>query len=162
MKALKGVYCGSFDPITLGHEAVILSASKMYDLTILIACNSLKKEPLFNEQDREKLIKISCPPKIKVQYLASHRTLGSYCIQHKIDVIVRGLRNINDLEYELQIASVNADQCPAQTVFIPAPPRFGHISSSMVKEVASLGGNISKYVNVHVKDGLFQKINKIT
>lgn len=151
----KAVYAGSFDPITSGHEAVINAASKMFDLTVIIATNKSKKH-LFNSDERLSLVNRSTPPDVKVVNI-DNMLLAEYCKMFGIDIIVRGLRNINDLEYELQIASVNSDLCKSQTVFIPAPQELSYISSSMVKEVAFFGGDTSKYVNSLVKEAMIKK-----
>ena len=153
---MKAIYAGSFDPITFGHEAIINAAAKMYDLTVVIAFNAAKKH-VFSLEERQSLVRASLPTSVDVDVLPQNRLLATYCKDNNIDVIVRGLRNGFDLEYEMQLAAVNADQCSSQTVFLPAPARLGHVSSSMVKEVASMDGDISKYVNLHVNFALTKK-----
>ena len=152
----KAVYAGSFDPVTFGHECIINAAAKMFDLTVAIATNPHKKH-LFDLDTRTDLVRRAIPSKVKTATLKSG-LLTEFCRENGISVIVRGLRSVNDLEYELQIANTNRDLFEhAQTIFIPAPAPLNYISSTQVKEVASLGGNISKYANSHVKNALTKK-----
>ncbi len=154
---IKAIYCGSFDPVTFGHEWVINSAAKMFDLTVVIANNPSKK-CMFNIDERLDLMKKSVPFNVAVSTLKSG-LLTNYCLDNDVNVIVRGLRSINDLEVELQIANTNRDLASTvETVFIPAPSYLNYISSSQVKEVASLGGDVSKYVNKHVKEALTKSL----
>ncbi|MFM6971639.1 MAG: pantetheine-phosphate adenylyltransferase [Rhodoluna sp.] len=154
------VYPGSFDPITLGHLDIIARASKLFEEIHIVVVHNPKKTPAFSSFERIELIKaslaeknISGPAKISVDSLDSG-LLVNYCKMVGATALVKGFRNNVDLDYELPMAQVNRDLTGVETVFIPADPVFGHVSSSLVKQVVDLDGEVEKYVTTSVVKAL--------
>lgn len=146
------VYPGSFDPITLGHLDIAARAANLFDEVHVLVVHNPSKAPRFSSEERVELIrtslaelKIAGPAKISVDTLDGG-LLVNYCKMVGASALVKGFRTSVDLDYELPMAQVNRDLAGVETVFIPADPIHGHVSSSLVKQVAALGGDVSKYV----------------
>ena len=146
------VYPGSFDPITLGHLDIAARAANLFDEVHILVVHNPSKAPRFSSEERVELIrtslaelKISGPGKISVDTLDGG-LLVNYCKMIGATALVKGFRTSVDLDYELPMAQVNRDLASVETVFIPADPIHGHVSSSLVKQVADLGGEVTKYV----------------
>ena len=147
------VYPGSFDPITLGHLDIAARAANLFDEVHILVVHNPGKSPRFSSEERVELIrtslaelKISGPAKISVDTLDGG-LLVNYCKMVGATALVKGFRTSVDLDYELPMAQVNRDLAAVETVFIPADPIHGHVSSSLVKQVADLGGAVTKYVS---------------
>ncbi len=145
---IKALYTGSFDPLTNGHLNIIERASKLYDeLTIGIIVNYSKKS-MFSLEERKEMIEetLSQLDNVKVEFFSG--LLADYVNENKFNVVVRGLRAAMDFEYEIQMAHMNARLFDEQveTVFLMTDPKYSFISSSMMKEVHSLGGSIEGLV----------------
>ena len=143
----KALYSGSFDPLTMGHMDIIRRAAKLYDeLTIGIIVNP-SKQAMFTLEEREEMLKevLKDYDNVKVDHFSW--LLADYVNRNGFDVVVRGLRNTTDFDYEIQMAHMN-DRLfnQAETVFLMTDPRYSFISSSVVREVSSLGGNIEGLV----------------
>ena len=144
----KALYSGSFDPLTMGHMDIIERAAKLYDeLTIGIIVNPSKKA-MFTLEEREEMLKevLKDYDNVNVDHFSG--LLADYVNRSGFDVVVRGLRNTTDFDYEMQMAQVN-DRLfndSTETVFLMADPRYSFISSSVVREVSSLGGSIEGLV----------------
>lgn len=154
------VYPGSFDPITLGHLDIIARAAKLFDELHVLVVHNPKKAPNFSSLERVELIRasiaeqhISGPAKISIETLDSG-LLVNYCKMIGAEALVKGFRNNVDLDYELPMAQVNRDLTGVETIFIPANPIYGNVSSSLVKQVADLGGDVDKYVTSSVAKAL--------
>lgn len=151
MSNKKAVYPGSFDPLTNGHLDVIKRASELYDeLVIAVLINTTKKN-LLTLEERVELIKEETKdlPNVKVDSFVG--LLVDYCDKNEIGVIIRGLRVNSDYEYEMQIAQMNKTLNPKiETVFLLTNTKYSFISSSLIKEVASFGGDIGNMVPVSV------------
>lgn len=140
------VYGGSFDPVTIGHLDVIHRASSLFDRTIVAIGIHPTRSPLFTVQERLALLRRETKGIRGVEVTAFEGLLIHYCQQVGARVLVRGLRAATDFEYELQIAHANADLAPAiDTVFLPTRTKYGFISASLVREIASHGGDVSHY-----------------
>ena len=145
---IKALYTGSFDPLTNGHLNIIERAAKLYDeLTIGIIVNYSKKS-MFSLEERKEMIEetLSHLDNVKVEFFSG--LLADYVNENKSNVVVRGLRAAMDFEYEIQMAHMNARLFDEQveTVFLMTDPKYSFISSSMMKEVHSLGGSIEGLV----------------
>jgi pantetheine-phosphate adenylyltransferase len=142
------VYPGSFDPITFGHIDIATRAAKLFDTVHVLVVHNPAKNPKLSLEKRVELVKAvlaDVPGNFIVDSLASG-LLVDYCRSISAQALVKGVRTNVDLDYELPMAQVNRDLSGIDTVFLPADPAHGFISSSLVKQVADLGGDISKYV----------------
>jgi pantetheine-phosphate adenylyltransferase len=154
------VYPGSFDPITLGHLDIIARATKVVDELHVVVVHNPSKTPRFSSSERVELIRASLAEhgaysnaKVVVDTLDSG-LLVNYCRMVGASVLVKGFRSNVDLDYELPMAQVNRDLAGVETIFIPADPQHGHVSSSLVKQVADLEGSVTKYVSQAVARAL--------
>jgi len=154
------VYPGSFDPLTLGHLDIAARAAKMFDEVHILVVHNPGKTPRFSLEQRVSLIqeaikglRLRAGSKIVVATLPTG-LLVDYSHRVGASALVKGVRTNVDLDYELPMARVNRDLADVETIFIPADPSFGHISSSLVKQVAALGGDVSKYVPAAVAQAL--------
>jgi pantetheine-phosphate adenylyltransferase len=154
------VYPGSFDPITLGHLDIAARAAKLFDELHIVVVHNPSKAPRFTSEQRVELIsaslaelKIAGPAKISIDTLDSG-LLVNYCKMVGATALIKGFRTSVDLDYELPMAQVNRDLAGVETVFLPADPIHGHISSSLVKQVADLDGQVEKYVSEAVARAL--------
>jgi pantetheine-phosphate adenylyltransferase len=150
------VYPGSFDPITFGHIDIATRAAKLFEAVHVLVVHNPGKNPKLSLDKRVELVKAvlaNQPGNFVVSSLASG-LLVDYCKEVKAEALVKGIRTNVDIDYELPMAQVNRDLSGIETVFLPADPAHGFISSSLVKQVASLGGDISKYVPAEVVEAL--------
>jgi pantetheine-phosphate adenylyltransferase len=150
------VYPGSFDPITFGHIDIATRAAKLFETVHVLVVHNPGKNPKLSLDQRVELVKAvlaNQPGNFVVSSLASG-LLVDYCKEVKAEALVKGIRTNVDIDYELPMAQVNRDLSGIETVFLPADPAHGFISSSLVKQVASLGGDISKYVPAEVVEAL--------
>lgn len=150
------VYPGSFDPITFGHIDIATRAAKLFETVHVLVVHNPGKNPKLSLDKRVELVKAvlaNQPGNFVVSSLASG-LLVDYCKEVKAEALVKGIRTNVDIDYELPMAQVNRDLSGIETVFLPADPAHGFISSSLVKQVASLGGDISKYVPEEVVEAL--------
>ena len=142
------VYPGSFDPFTYGHLDIATRAAKMFETVHIVVVHNPAKKPRLTTTQRVDLITEilkNKPGNFVVSSLDSG-LLVDYCKSLKADALVKGVRTNVDLDYELPMAQVNRDLSGIETIFIPADPTHGFVSSSLVKQVFDLGGDISKYV----------------
>ena len=156
------IYPGSFDPVTYGHIDIIKRASKLADSLIVGVLNNSAKKGLFTVEERvEMLLEVTKDiPNIKI--MSFDGLLVEFAKQNGANAIIRGVRAITDFDYELQMAQTNrALYDEADTVFIPTSIEYSFLSSTIVKEVASLGGDISRFVTPYVADKLKKKYNSL-
>lgn len=143
------VYPGSFDPFTLGHLDVAKRALSLFDRLEVLVVHNPAKTPSFSPEQRVEQIRQALAEaglqNVTVSSLSSG-LLATHCAQLGATAIVKGVRNDSDLQVELPQARVNRDQSGIETAFLPGDPALSHISSSLVRQVADLGGDISKYV----------------
>ena len=156
------VYPGSFDPITLGHVDIIERCSKIVDELHVLVVHNPEKTPRFSSAKRIELIQESLKeagviaPNIKVTELSSG-LLVDYIRKVDAKLLIKGFRNNVDLDYELPMAKVNRDLSGIETIFISADPQYGLVASSLVREVASLGGPVQNYVSAAVAKALLEQ-----
>lgn len=145
---IKALYTGSFDPITVGHMNIIERASRLYDSLTIGVIDNPSKKAMFSLAEREEMIRATFGhiANVKVDHFSG--LLADYVNANDYNVIVRGLRATGDFEYEIQMAQMNARlfNSSVETVFLMTDPKYSFISSSMVKEVSSLGGCIEGLV----------------
>ena len=153
------IYPGSFDPVTNGHMDIIQRASTMFDKLIVVVLINPLKNYSFSIPERVKLLSQVTQGIRNIEIDSYDGLLADYFTQHNVDVIVKGLRATSDFEYEFQMAHTNKDLNPrAETVFIPASLNTTFISSSMVKQVAMFGGDLSKYVPTEIHGEISRKL----
>jgi pantetheine-phosphate adenylyltransferase len=147
------IYPGSFDPLTNGHLSLIQRGLQMFDRLIVAIAVNPKKVPLFTLEERRELIREACQdPRVEVDSFQG--LLVEYAKQRNVNVLIRGLRAVSDFEYEFQLANMNRKLAPGiETVFMMTGEDYFYISSQLVREVASLGGDVTGLVpeNVHAK-----------
>ncbi|QRK06849.1 pantetheine-phosphate adenylyltransferase [Archangium violaceum] len=144
------IYPGSFDPLTNGHLSIIQRALQMFDRVIVAVAVNPKKVPLFSEEERKEFIREACPdPRMEVD--AFHGLLVEYANRRGVNVLLRGLRAVSDFEYEFQLANMNRKLAPGiETVFMMTGEDYFYVSSNLVREVASFGGNVEGLVPPNV------------
>ncbi len=160
-----GIYPGTFDPITKGHLHIIKRASKLVDHLIVAVANNQKKGPLFSIEDRLAMVQTDidnlpdkhCPITVE----SFEELLISYAHRKKATCLFRGLRAVSDFEFEFQMTGMNAKLAPdIETVFLMASDKWQFVSSSFIKEIGSLGGDIGEFVTPAVNTRLQEKFKK--
>jgi pantetheine-phosphate adenylyltransferase len=152
------IYPGTFDPITNGHIDIIKRALKLFDKVIITVARNSAKDPLFSEQERLAMIKEAVRHLKGVEVDTFDGLLVSYAKRKKATAFVRGLRAISDFEYELQMALMNRKlNEDLVTVFLMPNEKYTYLNSSIVREIASHSGNVSKFVPPHVLRELKRK-----
>ena len=142
------IYPGSFDPVTLGHYDIIERASEIFDKLIVGVLINSAKSPLFSVEERVKMLEDVTSDLPNVEIRAFNGLLIDFVRQNDANVIVRGLRAITDFEYELQLAQMNRVIAPEiDTLFLTTNLKYAYLSSSMAKEVAMYGGDISEFLD---------------
>ncbi|MCX6450282.1 MAG: pantetheine-phosphate adenylyltransferase [Actinobacteria bacterium] len=144
---MKRVVCpGSFDPITFGHLDIIERASTLFDEVVVAVLVNQTKKTLFTVQERIEMIKevTSKYPNVKVDSWTG--LLVDYCKKNEIPMIVKGLRAVTDFDYELQMSQINLQLQGVETLFMSTAPAHSFLSSSLIKEIAVYGGDVSSYV----------------
>ena len=142
----RAVCPGSFDPVTNGHLDVIERASKLFDEVAVLVTVNKSKSGMFTVDERLDMLRESTADLPNVRVDAFHGLLVDYCRKHDIRAIVKGLRAVSDFDYELQMAQMNHRLSGVDTVFVPTSPDSSFLSSSLVKEVATWGGDVSGLV----------------
>ena len=154
----RAVCPGSFDPVTLGHLDIVERASAIYDeVTVAVLVNK-KKSSLFTVEERMDLLRQVTASYGNVRVDSFHGLLVDYCRTKQIPVIVKGLRAISDFDYELQMAQMNHGLAGVETLFMTTNPLFSFLSSSLVKEVATYGGDVSGLVPPLVHASLTERL----
>ncbi|TDC79777.1 pantetheine-phosphate adenylyltransferase [Streptomyces hainanensis] len=158
-RPLRRAVCpGSFDPITNGHLDIVARASKLYDVVHVAVMINKSKQGLFTVEERIALIEECTESYGNVVVEAFHGLLVDYCKQRDIPAIVKGLRAVSDFDYELQMAQMNNGLSGVETMFIPTNPIYSFLSSSLVKEVATWGGDVAHLVPEPVLRALREKL----
>lgn len=156
---VRRVVCpGSFDPITNGHLDIIARASKLYDVVHVAVMINESKQGLFTIDERIALIEEVTAEFGNVQVESFHGLLVDFCKQRDIPAIVKGLRAVSDFDYELQMAQMNHGLSGVETLFVPTNPTYSFLSSSLVKEVAKYGGDVSHLLPPKVLDALTERL----
>ena len=158
---LRAIYPGSFDPVTNGHLDVIRRASGLVDELIVGVLNNKAKTPLFSVEERVKMLKEVTKELPGVKIVPFEGLLIDFVKEMSAKMVVRGLRAVTDFEYELQMAQTNHKLAEdIETVFLTTSLEYSYLSSTIVKEVAAFGGDISQFVPEHVEEKIKSKITK--
>ena len=157
---LTAIYPGTFDPITNGHTDIVERATRMFDLVIVAIAGSTGKSPTFSTAQRVVLAREALAGISNVEVASFTGLMTVYAKQRGARVIVRGLRAVSDFEYEFQMASMNRQLYgQAETVFLTPAEHLSYISSSLVREIATLGGDVTRFVHSAVNTALHEKLS---
>lgn len=155
------IYPGSFDPVTLGHLDIIKRSASLCDTLIVGVLNNSTKTPLFSVDERVNMLKEVTKDIPNVEIMSYSGLLVDFAKKQNIKAIIRGLRAVTDFEYELALSQTNHAINPdVDTIFLNTSIEFSYLSSSMVKEIAMYGGDISKFVPKPVIDKMYAKYQK--
>ena len=156
----RAIYPGSFDPVTNGHVDIILRSSKIVDKLIVGVLNNSAKKSLFSVEERVSMLKELTKDLPNVEVTSFDGLLVDYMREIDASIIVRGLRAVTDFEYELQIAQTHhIENTDIETIFLTTNLQYSYLSSTIVKEFASYGGDISKFVPEQFVDRIYEKYN---
>jgi pantetheine-phosphate adenylyltransferase len=157
----RAVYPGTFDPITRGHEDLVRRAASMFSQVIVAVADSRGKQPFFNLQERVAIARESLAPFGNVRVEGFTGLLMDFVRGQNARIVLRGLRAVSDFEYEFQLAGMNRNLYPdVETLFLTPAEQYTFISASMVREIATLGGDVSSFVNPSVLPHLKAKLAK--
>lgn len=155
----RAIYPGTFDPITRGHEDLVRRASVMFSDVIVAVADSRGKQPFFSMEERVAIARESLASFGNVRVEGFSGLLMDFVRKQNARIILRGLRAVSDFEYEFQMAGMNRNLYPdVETVFLTPAERYTFISATMVREIASLGGDVSSFVNPRVLPHLKAKL----
>jgi pantetheine-phosphate adenylyltransferase len=149
---------GSFDPVTLGHLDIIERSARHFDEVIIaVIRNPQKSQSLFSLEERQEMLKeaLSHVGNVRLEFFKG--LLVEFAREHGADAIVKGLRAVSDFDYELQMAQMNQKLSGIDTFFLSTSPQYSYLSSSLVREVARFGGDVSAMVPKHVNDRLIER-----
>jgi len=162
-KKLKVVYPGTFDPVTLGHEDLVRRAANLFPAVIVAVAGSSSKKTMFSLDERVSMTQAVFSNLPNVQVLGFSGLLMQFVQAQDAQMVIRGLRATSDFEYEFQLAGMNRKLYPEfETLFLTPSEQFMFISSSLVREVATLGGDVQAFVSPTVKDAILQKLGKLS
>lgn len=156
----RAVCPGSFDPVTIGHLDVFGRAAALFDSVVIAVGSNMSKTALFSPAERVVMLEEAC-----VEWPSVHVTLFSgllvdFCRDNDVDVIVKGLRSGGDYDYEVAMAQMNRRLTGVDTAFLPTAPELSFVSSSLVREVASLGGDVSPFVTTGVLTRIRERLSE--
>ncbi|MGH8193020.1 MAG: pantetheine-phosphate adenylyltransferase [Woeseiaceae bacterium] len=155
------MYPGTFDPITLGHEDLVRRAVRLFDKVVVAIAANPGKEPMFSLDERVALARSVLGDVDRVEVTGYEGLTVNFAREHGLKVIVRGLRAISDFEYEFQLANMNRHLTDeVETAFLTPTETYTYISSSLVREIASLGGDITEFVSPKVKMALQERCGR--
>ncbi len=159
---ITAIYPGTFDPITNGHSDLVERAAKLFDTLIVgvAAYPNPSKKPAFSIEERVELARTVLGHIKNVRVQTFDTLLADFVRAEGAKVILRGLRAVSDFEYEFQLASMNRQLVDAETMFLTPAEQYSYISSSLVREVATLGGDVSKFVHPVVHQALIERVRK--
>ena len=155
------IYPGSFDPITNGHVDLIHRACKLFDKVIIAITQNTNKDSFLSIDQRVKAVETAIEPLTNTRVLSFDSLLVDFAREHNAQIIIRGLRAVSDFDYEFQLSGMNKRLNPTiETLFMTPSEEFANISSSLVREILSLGGDISQFVPESVKTILLSSSTK--
>jgi pantetheine-phosphate adenylyltransferase len=155
------IYPGTFDPVTCGHTDICRRALKMFDHVVVGVADNPQKKPFFNLQERIEMLEIIFKEEPRISVKPFSGLLIDFARDCDSEVILRGLRAISDFEYEVQLAGMNRSLAPSvETVFLTAAEKFAFVSSSLVREIARLRGDVSSFIHPEIHQRLTDKLNK--
>jgi pantetheine-phosphate adenylyltransferase len=155
------IFPGTFDPITNGHRDLIERASKMFDKVIVAVAENKQKNPCFSLEERVKLAKIVLSHVQNIEVIGFNNLLVEFTRAKGANAVIRGLRVVSDFEYEFQLANMNRRLAPEiETIFLTPSEQFSFISSTLLREIASHGGDVSSFVHQDVVKALIKRFER--
>ena len=155
----RAIYPGTFDPVTRGHIDIVRRALKMFDGVVIGVADSPAKKPFFNLEERLDMLQTVFAEDVEVRVRPFSGLLIDFARENNATIIVRGLRAISDFEYEVQLAGMNRSLAPEiETVFLTAAQRYAFVSSSLVREIARLKGDVSEFLHPVILQRLTDKL----
>jgi pantetheine-phosphate adenylyltransferase len=152
------VYPGTFDPITNGHVDLVLRATRLFDRVVVGVAKDTGKNPVCALKERVELAKLALADVPNVEIVPFEGLLVDFCKSHGAGIVIRGLRAVSDFEFEFQLASMNRRLAPeVETIFLTPAEQYAFISSTLVREIARLGGDVSEFVHPEVQRMLASK-----
>jgi pantetheine-phosphate adenylyltransferase len=148
---------GMFDPVTNGHLDIVHRAAALFDRVVVAVVENPTKEPLFGTEERVAMLEEAVADLRGAEVSSFGGLLVDYARERGVDVIVKGLRAVSDFDYELQMAQMNRHLSRIETYFVPTSPKWSYLSSSLVKQVAKYGGDVSGMVPEHVARSLKER-----
>ena len=148
---------GTFDPVTRGHEALLRRAATMFDTVIMAVAAEPQKDTLFSLDERVDMCEVIAREYKNVQVLPVPGLLADFLAQHSCNLVVRGMRTVGDFEYEMHLADINRRLAGIETVFMTPSNEYIHVFSSLVRELARLGGDVDHYVKPEIAARLIAK-----
>lgn len=159
--SVSAMYPGTFDPITLGHEDLVRRASRLFDRIVVAVAANPSKAPMFSLEERVALAREALKEFDNVEVTGYDGLTVEFAEKNGLQVIVRGLRAVSDFEYEFQLANMNRHLTDeVETAFLTPTEKYTFISSSLVREIASMGGNIAEFVSPAVREALYARRKK--
>ncbi|MBM3353465.1 MAG: pantetheine-phosphate adenylyltransferase [Betaproteobacteria bacterium] len=159
---IRAVYPGTFDPLTRGHEDLVRRASRLFDNLVLAIADSRAKRPFFSLGERIDMAQQALGDVKNLTITGFTGLLTDFVQTQKASVVLRGLRAVSDFEYEFQLAGMNRDLNPdMETVFLTPGEQHMFISATLVREIATLGGDVSKFVHPVVRERLIAKVKSL-
>lgn len=157
---LTAIYPGTFDPITNGHSDLVMRAARLFDKVVLAIADTPDNSTLFSIDERISFAKSALAPLNNVEIISFSHLVTDLAREYDARVIIRGLRAVSDFDYEIQMAGMNRRLfANAETVFLTPAENLSFISSSLVREIASLGGDVSQFVHASVLQALQKRFN---
>jgi pantetheine-phosphate adenylyltransferase len=159
MPHLIAIYPGTFDPMTLGHEDIVRRASQLFDQVIVAVAAGHHKRAMFSLDERLDMARTAMADVPGVEVVAFHGLLRDFVISRGAKAMVRGLRAVTDFDYEFQLAGMNRTLMPkVETIFLAPSDKYQFISSTLVREIATLGGEVDQFVSPGVNQRLLEKV----
>lgn len=155
---MRAMYPGTFDPVTNGHHDLVRRAAGIFEIVVVAIAANPRKEPLFSVEERVELAREVLKDVDNVEVTGYEGLTVDFARDHNLPVMLRGLRAVSDFEFEFQLATMSRAIAPqVETVFLTPAEQFTYISSTLVKEVASFGGDVSKFVHPSVERALKER-----
>ena len=155
----RAIYPGTFDPLTRGHEDLVRRAARLFESVVVAVADSRGKNPIFSPDERLTIARETLNIYPNVEIVGFSGLLVNFVRQQKADVVIRGLRAVSDFEYEFQMAGMNRHLMPeVETIFMTPTDQYQFISGTLVREIALMGGDVSKFVAPSVQEWLRKKL----
>ena len=160
-KTVKAIYPGTFDPLTLGHENIVVRSAQMFDHVVLAVAHAHHKKTLFTLSERMEMAKAALQFHPNVEVMAFDGLVKDFAIQVGAKVMVRGVRSMTDFDYESQLAGMNKLLSPElETIFLTPDAQYQSLSSTLIREISSLGGNVAQWVSSPIEKALSERVKR--